>query len=53
MKKRVQEKMKLPSSKRRRPVMKQERAIDRGAQETLEGVPYESGKFDCHHNHQF
>lgn len=33
----------LPSTKRRRLVLKQERATNQGAQETLEGVSYQSG----------
>ena len=33
----------LPSMKRRRLVLKQERAISQGAQETLEGASYQSG----------
>ena len=34
----------LPSVKRRRIVLKQERATNQGALEALEGVSYESGK---------
>ncbi|XP_060597360.1 uncharacterized protein LOC132751224 [Ruditapes philippinarum] len=41
--KHVDEKMKLPSSKRRRLELKQERAVNQGAQEVLQGVSYQSG----------
>jgi len=40
---RVQAKMLLPSKKRRRLELKQERAVNQGAQEVLEGVSYQSG----------
>lgn len=39
----VQEKMKLPSQKRRRLVLKQERAVTKGAMEASEGVSYQPG----------
>jgi len=39
-----QETMSLPSTKLRRIVLKQERAVHQGAQETLEGDCYQSGK---------
>lgn len=38
-----QEKIKLPSQKRRRLVLKQERAVTKGAMEASEGVSYQSG----------
>ena len=34
----------LPSTKRRRLVLKQERAVTQGAQEALEGTSYQTGK---------
>ncbi|XP_060565928.1 LOW QUALITY PROTEIN: uncharacterized protein LOC132724962 [Ruditapes philippinarum] len=40
---RVQAKMELPSTKRRRLELKKERAVNQGAQEVLEGVSYQSG----------
>lgn len=42
--KEVQEKIQLPYTKLRRLVVKQERAVTRGAQEALEGDSYQSGK---------
>lgn len=42
--KEVQEKIQLPSTKLRRLVLKQERAVTQGAQEALEGDSYQSGK---------
>ena len=39
----VEEKSKLPSSKPRRCILRQEKAITQGAQETLEGDSYQSG----------
>jgi hypothetical protein len=33
----------LPSTKRRRQILKQERAITQGAQEVLVGISYQSG----------
>ncbi|XP_048252502.1 uncharacterized protein LOC124121067 [Haliotis rufescens] len=41
--KRVQLKSQLPSTKRRRVTLKQERVIAQGANEVLEGTTYESG----------
>uniref|UniRef100_A0A8W8MVE1 Exonuclease domain-containing protein n=1 Tax=Magallana gigas TaxID=29159 RepID=A0A8W8MVE1_MAGGI len=41
--KEVQEKIQLPSTKLRRLVLKQERAVTQGAQEALEGDSYQSG----------
>ncbi|XP_062607534.1 uncharacterized protein LOC134269349 [Saccostrea cucullata] len=41
--KRVQEKSSLPSTKRRRLMLKQERAVTQGANEALEGASYQSG----------
>ena len=41
--KRSQEKSALPSSKRRRLILKQERATTQGANEVIEGVSYQSG----------
>ena len=40
-----QEMMSLPSTKRRRIALKQERAINQGALEALEGDSYQSGLF--------
>ncbi|XP_061170673.1 uncharacterized protein LOC133180113 [Saccostrea echinata] len=39
----VQNKIQLPSTKLRRLILKQERAVTQGAQETLEGDSYQSG----------
>ena len=41
---RIQEHSALPSVKRRRLILKQERAITQAASETLEGKTYESGR---------
>ena len=46
--KRVQEKSQLPSTKRRRLILKQERAVTKGANEALEGASYESGDYCVH-----
>ena len=43
--KRVDDKMKLPSFKRRRLELKQERAVNQSAHEVLEGVSYQSGLY--------
>lgn len=40
---RIQEKSALPSTKRRRMILKQERAVTQGANEALEGCSYQSG----------
>ena len=45
----AQEKSQLPSTKRRRLLLKQERATTQGAQEALEGVSYQSGTFAHKH----
>jgi len=49
MKRRIrnQEKAQLPSTKRRRLILKQERAITQGAAEALEGQTYQSGAITC------
>jgi hypothetical protein len=39
----------LPSTKIRRLILKQERAVTQQAHETLEGVSYQSGKYICPH----
>lgn len=41
--KRIQEKACLPSTKRRRLILKQERVVTQGANEALEGSSYQSG----------
>lgn len=41
----MQEKSQLPSTKRRRMILKQERAVVQSASEVLEGISYQSGKF--------
>lgn len=39
----MQEKSQLPSTKRRRNILKQERAVVQNASEVLEGISYQSG----------
>lgn len=41
----MQEKSQLPSTKRRRNILKQERAVVQNASEVLEGISYQSDKF--------
>jgi hypothetical protein len=47
--KRKQARSQLPSTKRRRLILKQERAVNQGASEALEGQSYQSGiyYFSC------
>lgn len=49
----MQEKSQLPSTKRRRNILKKERAVVQNTSEVLEGISYQSGKFLLWNFHLF